>query len=46
MMKRMTLFISTGDGVVGYAAVDLYWGRCGRNGAIDLNWRRKGRVWL
>ena len=29
-MKRMTLLISTGDGVVGYGAVDLYWGRCGR----------------
>ena len=26
----MTLHISTGDGVVGYVAVDLYWGRCGR----------------
>ena len=39
MLKRMTLHISTGDGVVGYGAVDsvvgygavdLYWGRCGR----------------
>ena len=35
-MKRMTLLISTGDGVVGYGAVclygavDLYWGLCGR----------------
>ena len=24
------LYISTGDGVVGYVAVYLYWGRCGR----------------
>ena len=30
MLKRMTLHISTGDGVVGYGAVYLYWGRCGR----------------
>ena len=22
--------MSTGDGVVGYGDVDLYWGRCGR----------------
>ena len=29
MLKRMTLHISTGDGVVGYGAVYLYWGRCG-----------------
>ena len=30
--------MSTGDGVIGYVAVDLYLGRCGRvgNGAIDL----------
>ena len=26
----MALYIFTGDGVVGYIAVDLYWGRCGR----------------
>ena len=26
----MALLIFTGDGVVGYVAVDLYWGRCGR----------------
>ena len=26
----MALYISTGDGVVGYVAVDLYLGRCGR----------------
>ena len=24
------LWISTGDGVVGYGAADIYWGRCGR----------------
>ena len=42
-MKRMTLYIPTGDVVVGFGAVfctgdgvvdypnvDLYWGRCGR----------------
>ena len=26
----MALWIFTGDGVVGYVAVDLYWGRCGK----------------
>ena len=26
----MAQWIFTGDGVVGYVAVDLYWGRCGR----------------
>ena len=26
----MALYIFTGDGVVGYIAADLYWGRCGR----------------
>ena len=26
----MALYISTVDGVVGYVAVYLYWGRCGR----------------
>ena len=26
----MALLIFTGDGVVGYVAVDLYWGCCGR----------------
>ena len=26
----MALWIFTGDGVVGYVAVDLYWGHCGR----------------
>ena len=26
----MALYISTGDGVVQYPNVDLYWGRCGR----------------
>ena len=26
----MALWIFTGDGVVGYVTVDLYWGRCGR----------------
>ena len=30
MLKRMTLYISTGDGVVGYGAVYLNWRRCGR----------------
>ena len=28
-LKRMTLYISSGDGVVGYGAVYLYWRRCG-----------------
>ena len=26
----MALWIFTGDGEVGYVAVDLYWGRCAR----------------
>ena len=26
----MVVYIPTGDVVVGYVAVDLYWGRCGR----------------
>ena len=30
MLKIMTVHISTEDGVVGYGAVYLYWGRCGR----------------
>ena len=30
MLKRMTLHISTGDDVVGYGAVYLYWRRCGK----------------
>ena len=30
MLKRMTLYISTGDGMVGYGAVYLYLRRCGR----------------
>ena len=30
MLKKMTLYIPTGDGVVGYGAVYLYWRRCGR----------------
>ena len=30
MLKNMTLYISTGDGAVGYGAVYLYWRRCGR----------------
>ena len=29
MLKRMTLYISTGDGVIEHGAVDLYWGQCG-----------------
>ena len=29
MLKQMTQYISTGDGVVGYGAVYLYWRRCG-----------------
>ena len=33
----MALWIFTGDGMVGYVAVDLYWGRCGREcGHISL----------
>ena len=39
------LWISTGDGVVGYDAVDPYWGRCGRYVAVDLYWGRCGREW-
>ena len=39
----MALLLFTGDGVVGYVAVDLSWGQCGR--AIDLYWGRNGRVW-
>ena len=43
------LWISTGDGVVGYGAVDLYCGRCGRvcrwdgrvgDGVVDPYWGR------
>ena len=30
MLKKITLYISTGDGVVGYGVVCLYWRRCGR----------------
>ena len=41
----MALWIFTGDGVVGYVAVDIYWGHCGGNVAIDLYWGRNGRVW-
>ena len=50
MLKRLTHDISTGDGVVGYGVVYLYWRRCGRipycrslleYGAVDLC----GRVW-
>ena len=56
MLKRMTLYISTGDGVVGYGAVYLYWRRCGtvpphcsgdgpvEYDAVDLYWGRCGRV--
>ena len=33
ILVRMTLYISTGDGVEGYIAVDLYWGRICR---VDL----------
>ena len=29
MLKRMTQYISTGDGVEGYGVVYLYWRRCG-----------------
>ena len=29
LLKRMTLYISTGDGVVGHGAVYLYCRRCG-----------------
>ena len=39
----MLLKNSTGDGVLGYGAVDLYWGRCGRYKAVDLYWGRCGR---
>ena len=55
MLIRMTLYISTGDGVEGYVAVDLYWGRICRvvcfvhllgtlkYVAVDLHWGRNGR---
>ena len=44
MLKIMTLHISTGDGVVGYGAVYLYWRRCGRIWCFRLYWGRCGRV--
>ena len=31
--------------MVGYVAVDLYWGRCGRDVALNVYWGRCGRVW-
>ena len=36
----MALYISTGDGVVGYGAIYLYWRRCGRlpHCTVDLYW--------
>ena len=40
----MTLYISTGDGVVEYRYVDLYWDGPVEYGAVDLYWRRIGRV--
>ena len=46
----MTLHISTGDAVVGFGAVYLYWRRCGtvdgriEYGAVDLYLERNGRV--
>ena len=36
--------MSTGDSIIGYVAVGLYWGRCVENGAIDLFWGRRGRI--
>ena len=53
----MALYISTGDDVVDYRTVDLYWGRCSRvwfcrsgDGVVkyvhvDLYWGRFGRKW-
>ena len=41
----MALLIFTGDGVVGYVAVDLYWGRCGRELGVRSLLGRNGRVW-
>ena len=40
----MALLIFTGDGVVGYVAVDLYWGRCGREWGDRSLLGRNGRV--
>ena len=31
--------------MVDYGAVDLYWGRCGKNIAVDLYRGRLGREW-
>ena len=54
MLKRMALDISTGDELVGYGGVDLYWGPINRvvnfksvigYVAVDLYWRRCGREW-
>ena len=41
----MALYIFTGDGVVHYRIVDLYWGRPVEYGAVDPYWGRCGRVW-
>ena len=38
--------ISTGYGVVGYVAVDLYRGRCGRERVDRFLGRRFGRLWF
>ena len=35
----------SGDGVVGNVAVDLYWGRLGREWGTDIYWGQNGRVW-
>ena len=41
----MALYISTGDGVVHYRIVDLYWDGPVEYGAVDLSWGRCGRKW-
>ena len=41
----MALLIFTGDGVVGYVAVDLYWRPCGREWGERSLLGRNGRVW-
>ena len=40
----MALYIFTGDGVVHYRIVDLYWDGPVEYGAVDLYWGRCGRV--
>ena len=41
----MALYVSTGDGVVDYRNVDLFWDVVVGNGVIDLYWGRNGGIW-